>query len=575
MTHNTVRDLSPISLSPTGTVGDALKKLAGHKPAKTRLPAGIILVVDGNRKLLGIATNGDINRALASGLPMNTGVAKIMNKDPFVIEGSKSTSEIIAIVADKLRKESWQRSRLDRIILIDKNRKPINIVSFYDLWQASDTRFKYIGIVGLGYVGLTLGLTFADLDFQVKGYDNNPEVRRILRHGKSPFFENGIDTLLNDNLGKRFHVVDRFNADNHCDIYFIAVGTPLDENRKPRLEYIKSAAENVGKVLKPGDLVILRSTVPIGTTRNTAIPILEKESGLSAGEDFFVVFGPERTVEGKALEELRTLPQVLGGINRASANLAASIFNEMTDSIHIVDTLEEAEIVKLINNSYRDVTFAFANEVSLICQKWDIDTNKVINAANMGYSRSNVPKPSPGVGGYCLDKDPYIFMEGARAKGHDPKLLHFAREVNKKILRNLSDDAIKFLKKRQKRTKNPKVFIMGFAFKGRPATSDMRGSTTLELLSHLKKAGFKNIHGYDAVVSAKEISGLGVKAATPKQGFQNADVVIVMNNHEHLAELPIRALLKLAAKEPVLFDTWALYNRDEVAKIPGAQYRHL
>ncbi|MEK7608997.1 MAG: nucleotide sugar dehydrogenase, partial [Patescibacteria group bacterium] len=351
------------------------------------VPAGIILITDESQRLLGIATDGDIRRALSAGVNLSTPIGKIMNRQPFLIEGQKSSNEIISLVTEKIKREKWHKDRLSKVIIVDKKKRVVDLVSFYDLWQKSDVRFKQIGVVGLGYVGLTLALTLADLGFRVRGFDTNPRVAKSLRSGRPHFFENGLEDILKDSLKKSFEVVDDFKGADNCDVYFIAVGTPLAVNKKPNLDHLKSASYMVGRVLKNGDAVVLRSTVPVGATRNVVIPILEKISGLKSGDDFSVAFAPERTVEGKALEELRILPQVVGGINWASADIAANIFNHLTHSVILVDSLEEAEMVKLVNNTYRDVVFSFANELALVCNKLGLNTRRVIEAANRGYTR--------------------------------------------------------------------------------------------------------------------------------------------------------------------------------------------
>src|SRR3989344_1593971 len=472
-------DILKIAVSPTDSIRVALDKMSKNKPKETLLPAGIVLVLDKTKKLLGVATEGDIRRALSRGIPMETQVAKAMNRNPFLVEGPKTSLEIISLVVDKIRKENWHKDRLDKIIVVDKQRKILDLLSFYDLWQQSDTRFKHIGVVGLGYVGLTLGITLADLGFKVKGLDKNTVVENSIQKGSHPFFELGLESLLRDHLNKNFKVVSNFRGANNCDIYFISVGTPLNRENKPDLKYLGSAAEQLGKVLKYGDTVILRSTVPVGTTRDFVAPILEKSSGLKAGEGFFIAFAPERTIEGKALEELRHLPQVIGGFNHRSAELASSVFSFMTNATVLVDSLEEAEMVKLVNNTYRDVTFAFANEVALIAERWGVDTHRVIDAANYGYDRARVPKPSPGVGGYCLEKDPYIFIDSAGKKGYIPLLFQNARAVSELMVNHVLSEIESFLKKEKKQAQKTKIVILGFAFKGKPVTSDVRGSSTI------------------------------------------------------------------------------------------------
>ncbi|MEK7673786.1 MAG: CBS domain-containing protein, partial [Patescibacteria group bacterium] len=312
------KKLHQFFVNPSDAIKSVLDKINNTKLENPSLPTGIVLVADRTGRLIGIATDGDIRRALSSGVSIEDNISKIMNKNPFLIVGPKSNLEILSIITEKIRTKNWHKDRLNKIIVVDEMKRPIDLVSFYDLWQKSDVRFKQIGVLGLGYVGLTLALTLADLGFKSKGFDINPVVIKNLKSGKPHFFENGLEGLLKDNLGKNFEVVDNFEGQNNCDVYFIAVGTPLNSNKKPNLDFLKIASQKIGKILKNGDAVILRSTVPIGTTRSIVIPILEKYSKLKACDDFFVAFAPERTVEGKALEELKKLPQVIGGVNWAS-----------------------------------------------------------------------------------------------------------------------------------------------------------------------------------------------------------------------------------------------------------------
>ena len=568
--------LSKIFVTPNDTIKNVLAGMVANKKSDSRIPPGIALVADANHKLLGIVTNGDIRRAFADGITVNEPILKAMNRKPSVIEQTEHGGDLLSLIFNKIKEGKWPKDRLDKIIVVDNKHRVVDMVSFYDLVQKSDIRFRHVAVVGLGYVGLTLGLTLADLGFKVKAFDVNKIVMDSIRRAKPHFYEQGLDRLLKDHLNKNFCLVNNFDGENNADVYFIAVGTPLDANHKPGLHYLESAATGIGKILKHGDTVILRSTVPLGTTRSSVIPILEKESGMKVGDDFLVAFAPERTIEGKALEELRRLPQVIGGINRASCDLVASIFNFMSNSTILVDTLEAAEMVKLVNNTYRDVSFAFANEVALISHAWGIDTKQVIEAANYGYERSRVPMPSPGVGGYCLEKDPFILIDSAKKKGYEPLLARDARMVSDAMIDVVTHTIMSFLKKEKVGVKNPKIVLLGFAFKGKPVTSDVRGSTTVILTKKLQHAGYKNIHGFDAAARKEDIIVHEVKHA-PKieQGFKDADVVVVMNNHPDFESLDIRGLLAKTKKPVLFFDTWSLYDADEVKKVKGVQYRRI
>lgn len=573
--------IEKIVLREDDTLERALAVLARHDVAAAGVPGGIILVVDNSGKLTGIATDGDIRRALGRGAAHSEPLRTVMNLQPFTVRGPEPDAALFEQTVARARASVGRKKHFEKIVVVDAAGRPIDVVWFHELWLAADVRAKRIAVVGLGYVGLTLGLTLADLGFKTLGFDTNAELTAFVRRRKAPFFEEGMEELLVDHVGKGFTPVDALDVEHQADVYIVAVGTPLDGRQQPQLSHLRSAATTIGGVLKRGDSIILRSTVPVGTTRGVVMSILEKRSGLRAGEDFFVAFAPERTIEGRALEELRSLPQVIGGINRASVNAAAAIFNLMTDTVILVDSLEEAEMVKLVNNTYRDVSFAFANEVALICRRWGIDTGRVISAANTGYPRSEVPRPSPGVGGYCLEKDPFLYIASARARGYDPALARDARETNAAILASVANDIRTFLRARRRAGSSHgkgmlRVGILGFAFKGEPPTSDMRGSPTLALLAALRKERGIEIIGFDPVVGRREIAALGIAVArTSADAFRDADAVIVMTNHHALRSLPIRKLLARARKGALLFDPWALYSREEVAKVTGVEYRTL
>src|SRR3989338_8843863 len=432
-----------------------------------------------------------------------------------------------------------------------------------------------IGVIGLGYVGLTLALCIAECGFRVSGFDKSKKVIKIIKKGEMPFYEAGLKHLLKKYLGQRFIVTDNFTGKNVCDTYIIAVGSPLNKKNKPDLHDLKDVAEDLGIILKRGDSVILRSTVPIGATRNFIIPILEEKSGLKAGDDFFVSFAPERTVSGCALEELRTLPQVIGEIDKKNAGSAARIFSSMTDTIVMVDSLEEAEIVKLINNTYRDVTFGFANEVALIAQRWGMDGKKVIEAANHGYRRGGIPLPSPGVGGYCLTKDPFIFIESAKSKGYDPLLFKHARNTSDKMIDFISEHTLSFLKNYKNHKRDPKILILGVAFKGNPATSDVRWSTSISLIKNLQNASYNNIFAFDPVVRRDDILIHNIKHVVDiKKGFVDTDVILVGNNHSYFKEMEIKKMLSLTSKPVLLFDSWGLFDK-ELSELKDVYYKRL
>tara|TARA_B110000495_G_scaffold181932_1_gene177056 strand:- start:1796 stop:3097 length:1302 start_codon:yes stop_codon:yes gene_type:complete len=413
-------------------------------------------------------------------------------------------------------------------------------------------------VVGLGYVGLTLALTLADLGIKVSGIDTNKDTTKKLNQSIATISEKGLEELLKKNLNKNFQILENFE-NKEFEIFIICVGTPLNENKKPILEYIVSATNEIGTVLKKGQTIILRSTVPVGTTKNTIIPILENNSGLKAGKDFEVSFAPERTAEGVALSELRKNPQIIGSLTEKGFKKTEQLFLKMTKTILPVSNIETAEMMKLIDNSYRDVHFAYSNEIALICEMLKIDARECIEKANFEYPRNQIAMPSPGVGGPCLSKDPYILVNIANTFDYDPKLISHSRWVNENVPVFLSSKIIKKLEKLDKKSEKIKIFVIGFAFKGNPETDDIRESSTIVLVNELKKK-FTNIQGYDPVVSKKQIEDLGVRYTEFEEGFIDSDCIIIMNNNKSYFSHNIENLMKKTNKPCIFVDTWSMFK---------------
>ena len=418
---------------------------------------------------------------------------------------------------------------------------------------------RNICVIGLGFVGLPLAATFADLGFTVTGVDKAPHILESLKNGKAHFAEEGLQELLDKTLGKNLTVADRFETGAH-DVYIIAVGTPVnEETKKPIMEYVEQASAEIGKALKKGDLVVMRSTVPVGTTRDVVIPHCEKESGLKAGEDFDVVFAPERLVAGKAIAELKELPQIIGGLTGTrDVERSETLFKKMTPKIVITENIEAAEMGKLIDNTYRDFHFAYANQMALLCEKLGIDAPRLIKDVNRDYKRNRIPTPSPGVGGICLMKDPYLMMSIG-----DVPLTETARGLN--------EDMPKHVAARVLKTNPSTVFILGFAFKGKPETSDTRVAPTTDVVQELQKSGCR-VLGYDPVVPHEKLQELSVTPATIEEGFAEANAVIIMTNHTAFESMDISSLANSMKKPAVLYDGWHLFDPETLRDVSGVTY---
>lgn len=564
------KNIDCILITPNSTIREAMAVIE-KAPHRCGI-SGLAIVVDDLRRMVGVVTDGDIRSAILHNRNLEEPVSEIMTHDPIAVTNHASPMKMYDEAVELLNGSSRMLDKAaGKIIIVDDDKKVVDVVSFLSLMQQADIKTKKIAVIGLGFVGLTLAVVLADVGFTVVGVELRDEVRASLEKGKPHFYEAGLANILRYHLGKRLFV-EKDLKEQPCDVYVISVGTPVDKNHQPILRDVENAATAIGEVLKPGDVVMLRSTVPVGTTRNVAIPILEQTSGLVAGKDFSVVFAPERTVAGKAIKELRTLPQVIGATDPQGEEIAAAIFREMTTTIVRVDSLEAAEMVKLINNSFRDLIFSFSNEVALLCERWNLDAFRVIEAANEGYPRDPVPLPSPGVGGVCLKKDPHLLNASATAIGHRSSLFGLSRVVNEYMPYHVMRKFEHFCELVGRAPEKMKVLVVGLAFKGWPETSDMRDSTAVDLVNHLKKLNI-NVYGYDPVVNDEDLRDVaGVEPVSLEEGFSGADAVFVMNNHPSYEDWDLYGLIERMNKPGLFFDGWKMFHEEEILRIPGISY---
>jgi UDP-N-acetyl-D-mannosaminuronic acid dehydrogenase len=420
-------------------------------------------------------------------------------------------------------------------------------------------------VLGMGFIGLTLATTLAEAGVDVIGVDVVPEVIDTLNEKRCYFYEPGLTELVKKYGGRNL----KFSlalTDRSCNYYIICVGTPIDPGTgKPKLQYIQNAAQSILPYLKKGDTVILRSTVPTGTSRNLVANMIESETGLICGSDVYFGFVPERTVEGNALYEQKYIPQIIGALNKESSKKIVQLFCKFNQQLIHVPDIEHAELCKIIDNTYRDVTFAYANQMAMICEELGLNFNIIRQTCNNNYSRNNIPSASPGVGGACLTKDPYILVDLCDKLKINTELIKSARSINENSVFHLAKKILNRLTAQGKNICASKIFIMGFAFKGDPETSDIRFSTTVDLVNYLKPF-CSGLYGYDAVVSKEVIESINVRNCSIEEGFKDADVIVIMNSHKSHRKLNI---IKLASrsKNPLIFiDCWNLYDKEKIEK---------
>ena len=413
-------------------------------------------------------------------------------------------------------------------------------------------------IIGMGYVGLTLAAVMAEAGFNVWGVEKNPKILNSIKQGIPHFMEKGFEARLKNylKLGK-LHFVEQIKTvteEASPTVFLITVGTPLDANNKPRLDMVRSVSEEVAESMPDNAIVILRSTVQLGTSRQIVLKALERSP-----KNFMLAYCPERTIEGNAINELKHLPQIVGGLSKEAEWRAAVIFQKITPTVIRVSSLEVAEIIKLIDNSFRDLSFAIGNEVALLCEAVGLDGNEVIGAANTGYTRTQIP--SPGfVGGPCLHKDPHILQESLLAHRHTAKLIQQGRQLNESIPVHVCDRIAK-LAPLSATGKDNKISVLGLAFKGRPETDDIRESPSLDLIRLLQQR-YPNaalcVHDFE--VSREAMQELGLFAVSLEEAFDHAAVVIVANNNVKYEWIDLDPLIASMANDGVVFDVWSVLS---------------
>ena len=428
---------------------------------------------------------------------------------------------------------------------------------------------KNICIIGLGYVGLTLSTVMAETGFSVTSIEIRDEVLDSLNKREPHFFEPGLKErlakIIDDGSMKFYKTIP---DDIRATVYIITVGTPLGKDGKVRLDMIETVTREIAKHMHDGDMVVMRSTVSLGTTVKIVIPILQK-----TGLNFDVAFCPERTVEGKALTELRQLPQIVGGNSLNAAIRAGQMFQFLTPTVVRVSDLETAELIKLVDNVYRDALFAFSNEVARICNAVGVSATEVIDAGKLGYPRVNMPMPGP-VGGPCLGKDTYLLAEGLTPYGIVPEITMASRRANENQPREVVEYLSGLVTSFRGWPEKPVITILGLAFKGRPLTDDLRGTMAKPLFDTLKEF-FPNatFRGYDALVSAEKIRDFGVKPyPTLEEAIQGAHLVFIQNNHPVFSDMPIEKRASLLGRPGLFYDFWNHFIADDLKLPKGTGY---
>jgi UDP-N-acetyl-D-glucosamine dehydrogenase len=389
-------------------------------------------------------------------------------------------------------------------------------------------RSAKLGVIGLGYVGLSLAIEMAEKGFRVTGIDIDGGKVEAVNAGLSHVLEVPNESLFSMVVNRALRATQSFTAVESLDTISICVPTPLRKTKDPDLSYIMAAVEAVHNHLRPGKLIVLESTTYPGTTREVVLPILEK-SGFKVGKDFFLASSPERVDPGNKAFTTCNIPKVIGGITPRCTELATLLYQQFVERTVPVSSPESAEMVKLLENTFRSVNIALANEMAGMCGKLHIDVWEVIEAAKTKPFDFMPFYPGPGLGGDCNPVDPYYLSWKTRMNGFEPRLIELAAIINSQMPGLTVNRIADALNKQKKSMNGSRVLALGIAYKS--DVNDTRESAALEVVRLLMEEGAKVSYS-DPYVSKVEIGGEILASAnlTP-QLLQSMDCVVILTDH--------------------------------------------
>jgi len=405
-------------------------------------------------------------------------------------------------------------------------------------------------VFGLGRVGLPTAAIIAKSGFQVVGVDTNPEVVKSISRGKI-----NMNYSEQTNLVIKHVIANGFlkatlrgrNSVKKADIVVICVPTPIKKDKTPDLSYIKNVCKTICYNSIAEKLIIVESTLPPKTTKNFIAPILEENSGLKCGLDFWLCYCPERIIPGESIKEVIEKDRILGGYNVESAEIAAEFFKTfIRGEIFITDAVT-AELAKVAENTFRDVNIAFANELALICELIGSDVSEVIKLANT-HPRVNIHTPGIGVGGACIPKDPYLMLFPAESHGFKSKIIKASRQVNNYMHQHTVDLVLNGLCDTNKQVENANIAVLGTAYKAN--VDDPIMSPSKDIIQKLMSLG-ASVTVYDPF--CKESFG-AKEAYSLESAVENADCIVIATGHDAFKKMDLPKIAELMNPPPLIVD---------------------
>lgn len=412
-----------------------------------------------------------------------------------------------------------------------------------------------LSLVGLGYVGMPIAVSFAK-KIKVIGYDLNKAKIELYKSGVDPTKEVGDEAIKNSKV--------EFTADEtklkEAKFHIVAVPTPVYDDHTPDLSPVEGASRILGRNLTKGSIVVFESTVYPGVTEDVCVPILEKESGLKCGVDFKVGYSPERINPGDKVHRLETITKIVSGMDKETLDIVAKVYELVVEAgVHRASSIKVAEAAKVIENSQRDINIAFMNELSIIFNKIGIDTKSVLEAAGTKW---NFLKFYPGlVGGHCIGVDPYYLTYKAEMLGYHSQIILAGRRINDDMGKYVAENVVKNLIKTEKTVKNAKVAILGFTFKEN--CPDTRNTKIFDIVKELREYGIEPVVSDPTADSAEAKRLYGVEFVD-FSSIKDMDAVVLAVAHNEFSSLKISDMDKLFGKgKKVLLDIKGLLNREE------------
>ena len=400
------------------------------------------------------------------------------------------------------------------------------IMNENELIDKINSKKAKIGIIGMGYVGVPLGIEFANNSFEVIGFDTDDEKVEKINLGKQ-IMKHISQESMGKFIKKGSKATTNFDKLKNVDCAIMCVPTPLDIYEQPDMSYVKKATTSISKNLKKGQLIILESTTYPGTTKEIIKPILEK-SGLSAGKDFFLAYSPEREDPGNKDFSVARIPKVIGGLTPACLNVANELYSNIIEKTVKVSSPETAEATKLMENIFRAVNIAMVNEMKLILERMNINIWEVIEAADSKPFGFMPFYPGPGMGGHCIPIDPFYLSWKAKEYNTEAKFIELAGEINRKMTENVAHRIGKALNDHSKSVRKSNILILGVAYK--KDIDDMRESPSLKIINLLKFKGAKISYHDPYIKNAEELEYVELN----KENLERADAVLIATDHSNV-----------------------------------------